>query len=139
MKKCTYCGKEYPDTATVCAVDGQPLVPVGTAPQSVQYRTPKLLSYIAPVKAGLVLGILYGFMGLLFMPFFIVMAIIGQKTGGGPPAAFGGIFFGILFPVLYAIGGFIGGLIGAALYNLVAKWTGGFEFEFRDGPARPVY
>jgi len=26
MKKCSYCGKEYPDTATVCDIDAQPLV-----------------------------------------------------------------------------------------------------------------
>ena len=26
MKKCTYCGKEQPQEATVCAFDGQPLV-----------------------------------------------------------------------------------------------------------------
>lgn len=25
MKKCTYCGKEYPDEATSCLVDNQPL------------------------------------------------------------------------------------------------------------------
>ena len=29
MKKCTYCGKEYPDEASVCAVDEQPLERVG--------------------------------------------------------------------------------------------------------------
>src|SRR3954464_8250283 len=26
MKKCTYCGKEYPDTAGRCAVDHEPLI-----------------------------------------------------------------------------------------------------------------
>jgi hypothetical protein len=26
MKKCTYCGKEYPDMATVCELDANPLV-----------------------------------------------------------------------------------------------------------------
>jgi hypothetical protein len=26
MKKCTYCGKEYPDTDTTCAADGNSLV-----------------------------------------------------------------------------------------------------------------
>jgi hypothetical protein len=26
MKKCTYCGKEYPDEATVCEFDANPLV-----------------------------------------------------------------------------------------------------------------
>lgn len=36
MKRCTYCGKEWPDDASVCAVDGRPLqdfvplLPTGT-------------------------------------------------------------------------------------------------------------
>ena len=25
MKQCIYCGKEYPDEASVCAIDGEPL------------------------------------------------------------------------------------------------------------------
>jgi hypothetical protein len=37
-----------------------------------------------------------------------------------------------MFPVIYAIGGFVGGIIAAALCNLVAKWTGGLEFEVTD-------
>ena len=29
MKECTYCGKEYPDNATVCELDANPLVAKG--------------------------------------------------------------------------------------------------------------
>jgi hypothetical protein len=39
MKKCMYCGKEYPDEATICALDGEPLKDFapssGTTPSSV--------------------------------------------------------------------------------------------------------
>ena len=31
MKKCPYCGKEYPDDATVCELDANPLVAIGRA------------------------------------------------------------------------------------------------------------
>jgi hypothetical protein len=31
MKKCTYCGKRYPDEATVCETDANPLVPIKVA------------------------------------------------------------------------------------------------------------
>jgi hypothetical protein len=31
MKKCTYCGKEYPDEAEVCAIDHEPLERVGVS------------------------------------------------------------------------------------------------------------
>lgn len=76
------------------------------------------------------IGILYGLLGLIFVPFFLLMAVIGSRSG--PAATLGGAFFAILFPVMYAVGGFIGGIIAAAIYNLVAKWTGGLEFEVRD-------
>ena len=33
MKKCTYCGKEYPDEALACGIDGNPLVPFPPEPE----------------------------------------------------------------------------------------------------------
>jgi hypothetical protein len=91
----------------------------------------KQLTYIAPLRAGVVLGILYGLLGLVFVPVFLLVAIF-NSTSGAHSAAFGSISTGILFPVFYAVAGFIGGIIAAAIYNLVAKWTGGLEFEVRD-------
>ena len=92
----------------------------------------KQLKHISPLKAGIVLGILYGLVGLIFAPFFLLAALFGNKTGA-PPAVFG-VFFAIFIPVFYAVGGFIGGIIASAIYNLVAKWTGGLEFEVQDVP-----
>ena len=91
----------------------------------------KQLTNISPLRAGIVLGVLYGLLGLVFVPFFLLVGIFGAKTGG-TPAAFGSVFFAVLFPVFYAIAGFIGGIIAAAIYNLVAKWTGGIEFEVQE-------
>jgi hypothetical protein len=36
----------------------------------------------------------------------------------------------VLMPLMYAVMGFIFGVIGAAVYNLLAGWMGGFEFDF---------
>ena len=95
----------------------------------------KELTNIAPLRAGIVLGVLYGILSLIFVPFFLLAAVVGSKTGGPVPAIFG-VGFAVMMPVLYAAVGFIGGVIAAALYNLIAKWTGGFEFEVRDvGPS----
>src|SRR5262249_23653323 len=33
MRRCTYCGKEYDDAATVCAIDRQPVVQVRSPPE----------------------------------------------------------------------------------------------------------
>ena len=104
-----------------------------TKPQLVKIMK-KQLTYIAPLRTGIVLGILYGILSLVIVPFFLLAAVFGSKAGGPSPAIFG-VGFAIVFPVLYAVLGFIGGVISAALYNLIAKWTGGFEFETQDLPS----
>lgn len=91
----------------------------------------KQLTYIAPLRAGIVLGVVYGFLGLVFVPIFLLVAMLNSASGAHS-AAFGSMSMGILFPIFYAVAGFIGGIIAAAIYNLVAKWTGGLEFEVRD-------
>ncbi|HOY59290.1 MAG TPA: hypothetical protein PK640_14290 [Verrucomicrobiota bacterium] len=85
----------------------------------------KRLTRVTPLRAGIVSGILYGIAGLIAVPFLLMAAIFGRDAGGA-------LAFAILAPVFYAVAGFIGGLIAAALYNLVAKWTGGLEFEVSD-------
>lgn len=58
MKKCTYCGKEYPDNATECAIDSSPLVPVipPIPPTNPSHQTTE--KQTGQAIASLVLGIL---------------------------------------------------------------------------------
>ena len=93
----------------------------------------KQLVNIAPLRAGIVLGTLSAFLGLLVMPFILLFTLFSVHAGGAP-AAFGGVFMAVLIPVMYGVMGFIGGIISAFLYNLIAGWTGGLEFEFKDVP-----
>ncbi|NNM86174.1 MAG: hypothetical protein HKL96_10520 [Phycisphaerales bacterium] len=102
----------------------------------------KELRRIAPLRAGVVVGILQGILGIIFaVPMFLIASLATvaapNNAGAGGQAAVPVIFTGvfILFvPLLYAIIGFLTGLIGAAIYNLVARWTGGFVVEVRDLP-----
>ena len=41
-------------------------------------------------------------------------------------------FLVFLFPILYLIVGYIGGAICSLIYNLLAKITGGFQFELKE-------
>ena len=43
-------------------------------------------------------------------------------------------FEGLVAEPELAVMGFIGGVIAAAVYNLVAKWTGGLEITLSDAP-----
>ncbi len=85
----------------------------------------------APVQLGKMLAVLYGAMGLLFIPFFLIMSVMAtrvpQQQRVGMMAL--GTGFAFIFPFLYAAFGFIFGIVGAWIYNLIAKWIGGIEVE----------
>lgn len=96
----------------------------------------KRLKKIEPVQLAKMLGVIYGLMSLVFVPFFLIFSVIASMVphmgpGPGPlPIMLGiGIGFMIFAPLLYGFIGFITGLIGACVYNLVAQWIGGIEVE----------
>jgi Transmembrane domain of unknown function (DUF3566) len=101
------------------------------------------IKHIAPLQAGKMLGVLYGCMGLIFLPFLALAGMAGafaqnaSHTQGGPevPAALvGGMMLGlgIMMPVIYGVFGFIFGIISAAIYNVIARWIGGIEVEVEE-------
>jgi hypothetical protein len=89
----------------------------------------KQLTRVSPLRAGIVLGATYALLGLILVPFFLLASAFGKTQTSFPMA---GPVLAIFFLVFYAIFGFIVGVIGAAVYNLVAKITGGLEFEVED-------
>ena len=96
----------------------------------------KRLQHVAPVQLGIVLATLYGAFSLIFVPFFLLFSLLGFKSQQNVGFFAGGAVFIIFVPFLYAALGFIGGVIAAAIYNLVAKWSGGIEFTLADVPQR---
>ena len=92
---------------------------------------------IAPLQLGKMMGVIYGLMGLIFLPFFFLAGLVGAfaqhaaSDNSGAAAAATGIMlgFGLFMPVMYAVFGFVFGIISAALYNFVARWIGGIEVE----------
>lgn len=104
------------------------------------------LRRIDPIQAGKMLAALYGLMSLLFLPFMLAFMALGsfaarqQGAAASPPLPlmFGmGIGFVIFLPVIYAVMGFVGGVVGAWVYNLLARWIGGFALEFDGGTEAP--
>jgi hypothetical protein len=77
-----------------------------------------------------IMGAVYAILGLLFMPFFLLMgAMVPTQNGSNPFGVVGGLFMGLFAPVFYGVFGFIFGALGAFLYNLMAKWLGGIEVQ----------
>jgi hypothetical protein len=92
------------------------------------------------------MGVLYGCMGLLFIPIALVgglASMAAQQTSGANRAA-GAIsgavlmVFGILAPFIYGGMGFVFGAIGAWIYNLIAKRLGGIEIQLEATSATAV-
>jgi hypothetical protein len=87
-----------------------------------------------------IMGLVYGCMGVLFAPFFLLFGLIGSAAGQSksPLTGIFGIGFGIalafVMPVLYGLMGFVMGAQGGLLYNLFARWVGGFELEIELRP-----
>ncbi len=94
----------------------------------------KQLTRIAPLKAGIVLGTVYAFLSLLFVPIFLIVGLLVGSHGNSAAPFMFGTGFAVLMPLIYGAMGFICGLLAAAVYNLVARWNGGLEFEVRDLP-----
>ena len=98
----------------------------------------KRLSHVAPLQLGLVLAVLYGLLSLIFVPFFLIFSILAPHMQNSAAPGVQGIAMGmgigmaIVFPIIYAILGFVFGVISAAVYNLIAQWTGGIEFSVTD-------
>lgn len=90
-----------------------------------------MVKSVGVMSAAKIIGLLYGCLGLLALPFFLVIGLVGSAAGqqNFPFAGVAGIVLGILAPLLYGFMGFVMGAIGALLYNAFAKWVGGFEVE----------
>jgi len=99
-----------------------------------------IVKSVGVLSVAKIFGMIYGCMGLIFLPFFLIFAVIGSFAGSltgqsnNPFAGILGIVFAIFMPLFYGAIGFIGGAIGALLYNLFAKWVGGFELELEARP-----
>jgi|SRR6266581_3834424 len=82
-----------------------------------------------------IMGAVYGAIGLLFLPFILLMGLAGSlvphQNGQGNIGIVFSFVFGLFAPVIYAAMGFVMGALSAFLYNLFAKWVGGIEVQIQ--------
>lgn len=90
------------------------------------------LKRIGILSMGKVMGCLYAILGLLVGAFLSLISLAGFAAqgpdGAGAPVlvSIGAIFF---LPIIYGAMGFLGGILMAALYNFIASFAGGVQFE----------
>jgi hypothetical protein len=112
------------------------------------FRTMVRLRRISPIGAAntlaLVVGIPYGIFGLLAAVFFIPASVTLVSTSGGTtttsvgPAPIVGALTGLFVAWALTIAGtWVFVAIACALYNVIARRSGGIELEFTTVPPQP--
>ncbi|CAN5707112.1 hypothetical protein BH11VER1_BH11VER1_12720 [soil metagenome] len=86
----------------------------------------KQLIRISVLQSSKIMAALYVLMGFLYTLIGIPMIIFGGKE-----IQIVGVIY-LFMPVLMGVLGFIFFAIFSAVYNLLAKWLGGFEVEVKD-------
>ena len=96
-----------------------------------------IMKSVGVLSVARIMGLIYGCMGLLFVPLFLLIGLLGTFAGQqkNPLAGIFSVGFALFMPILYGLMGFIMGAIGALLYNLFANLVGGFELELEIKPA----
>lgn len=97
------------------------------------------IKHVSPLRFGIVLGLINGFIGLIVTPVLLVTLGAAATAADlnyapkllGIPWLFAGAA-SLFMPVIHAIGGFVIGVLLAMVYNLAARWTGGVEFYTDD-------
>ncbi len=88
------------------------------------------LKHVAPLRFGIIFGIVLGVAGLIMVPF---MLAAGGFWATKQPSLLGipWLFFGasaVFMPLIYVLAGFTFGVLLAMVYNFAARWTGGIEY-----------
>ena len=89
----------------------------------------KRITHVSPLQLGKTLGGVYFVLFLIVMPIFAIGMVLSHSVG-----ILDGLFLAIGAPIIYAIFGMIIWVILGALYNLLARWTGGIEVTVEDVP-----
>jgi hypothetical protein len=93
------------------------------------------IMHVPPLRFGLVLGLINGFVGMIVAPILLVTLGAAATAADlnyapkllGIPWLFAGAA-SLFMPFIHAVGGFLVGVALAMVYNLAARWTGGIEF-----------
>lgn len=97
----------------------------------------QVIKSVGVLSVAKIFGLLYGCMGLIFVPIFLIMALAGAMAGPKefPLGGVLGIVLAFVVPIFYGGMGFVMGAAGALLYNLIAGWIGGFEVLLELAPS----
>jgi hypothetical protein len=91
------------------------------------------LKSVGILRCAVIFAVMAAIAGFIEGLFFATVTSMAPAGNAGYPEMikpFLGIGAIIFLPIIFAIGGFIEGVLAAFIYNIVARWTGGFQFTF---------
>jgi small-conductance mechanosensitive channel len=100
-----------------------------------------IIKSVGVLSCAKIFAIVHFAIGLIFVPFFLLMAMVGAFAGpkaGNPFPAAVAIVLAVFMPFFYGVLGFIMGAIGAWIYNLASSWLGGIELDLQPPAATVV-
>jgi len=99
----------------------------------------RIIQSVGVLSVAKIMGLIYGTLGLIVLPFLVLISALGMAAGGKHALFSGvaGLALAVMIPALYAGLGFIMGAIVGALYNLFAKWVGGIEVNVQTTSPAP--
>lgn len=92
--------------------------------------TKRRIRRIGALQAAKISFFLYLGIGLCLLPFVLLVLVLAPDS---EELGFG-MGFALFMPILYAGIGALGSALMCGVYNLIAKFTGGLEFDIEDAP-----
>ncbi|MFN4119500.1 hypothetical protein [Acidovorax sp.] len=78
---------------------------------------------LSPHQNAKVFGVLMALGSLVFLVPFFLFALLLAPAEQAPP-----VWMVLIFPVIYLVVGYLSMVAGCALYNVMFKYVGGFEY-----------
>ena len=100
-----------------------------------------IIKSVGVLSCAKVFAVIHASIGLMFVPFFLLMAMVGALAGpkaGNAISAVVAVVIAFFLPVFYGLLGFIMGALGSWIYNLASSWLGGIELELQPPAASVV-
>jgi hypothetical protein len=85
------------------------------------------ISRLSPHQNGKVWAVLMtGVFMIILLPFYLIASVFSIGVQGMSPTQL------LILPVMYFVVGYAMTALGCMIYNVVAKFTGGIEYEVRN-------
>ena len=80
-----------------------------------------------------IMGAIYGCLGLIFVPMFLLVGLASVMFGKNSDSMSGFVTLALclLLPIFYGAMGFVMGAFSAWLYNIFARWLGGIQMDLK--------